>query len=120
MIQEMEWEKVNLNKQRESKHSGCVYLSRMNKNRPLNVFNVASDISQELGWTDKTRVNLYRSGSKMFMLSPSNTGLITLRKVGNRLTVNSWQVCAELHPDINGTEFEAWVDGRNLYFKAEE
>lgn len=121
MIQEMEWEIVNIKQQNKgAAHHGCVYLSKTSKSTPINIFNVSGDIANELGWEGKTRVNLYRAGSKMFMLSPSNTGLITIRKDGNRLKAISWQLCAELHPDVNGTEFKAWVDGKNLYFKAEE
>lgn len=118
MIQEFEWEKVELNGQRESKHSGCVYLTKTTKDRhEVNVFNIASELVKQLGWGDKIRVNLYRSGASMFMLSPSSTGLITLRKNGNRLRAISWKLCAELNPNHNGTELEAWVDGKNLYFK---
>lgn len=121
MIQEMEWEIVNIKQQNKAAaHHGCVYLSKTSKSTPINVFNVSGDIANELGWEAKTRVNLYKSGSKMFMLRPSNTGLITIRKDGNRLKAISWQLCAELHPDVNGMEFKAWADGKNLYFKAEE
>ncbi len=116
--QKIEWEEVRFEAgaNRTKKHN-LVWLTKAVKTaKSVNKLSVSSDLVAQLGWTDGERVNLYKAGN-MFKMAKGKTGLIRFRNAGGSLCCNSWALCAELHPDINGTEFDAWVDNGELYFK---
>lgn len=117
ITQNVEWEKVNVaDKGRGRTRRNTVWIEKVgNKSTCYSRFKISGDLADELGWPAGTRVNLYRGGG-MFKLVKSNVGLITLKKQSRLLYYNGWSMCAELHPDVNGTEFDGWVKGGELYF----
>lgn len=118
--QKIEWEEVKFEQKSNGhpKKENMVYLLKTNKNI-YNQFKISPDLVEKLNWGDGTRVNLYKAGG-LFKLSESKVGLIKFRMVGKTLTYTNWSMCAELHPDVNGAEFKAWVNGKDLYFSPKE
>ena len=118
--QSIEWKEVKFKSQKTNGRYRMVWLTKSMKDiASPNVLKITPDLVNELGWKSGTRANLYKSGC-LFKFTESNTGLVKFKLVGKTLTYTNWALCAELHPDVNGTEFEAWVDGGELYFKPKE
>lgn len=114
-----EWETVNVKPaSNRQKRESTVYVTAASTGERLNRLNITADLVERLGWDDGERVNLKRSkGGTMFALSKDRVGLITLKKVGNILYHQNYLLIAELMPEQNGTEFDAWIDGEDLIFK---
>lgn len=120
ITQTMEWEAVKFNATGKKGRQKSVWVEKVGKTSKMySRFKISSDLVDELGWTDGTRVNLYRSGAT-YKLVPAKTGLITLKKVGKVLFYNNWSMCAELRPDLYGPEYTAYVLGNELYFYGKE
>lgn len=119
ITQKMEWEQVNVPFGRHPNRTASVWIEKVGPKSVYARLKISSDIVSALGWSNGTRVNLFRSGN-LFKMVQHKTGLITFKMHGNQLQVNGWALCAELHPDINGTEFDAWVDDGELYFRPKE
>lgn len=119
--QNVEWTEVRFDKTGgHPRKMNTVYLMKTNKGAPSpNQFKVSPDLVEKLGWGNGTRVNLYKAGG-IFKMVEASTGLITFKKVGQTLVYTSWALCAELHPDVYGTEFDAWIDKKELYFRPKE
>lgn len=117
---DFEWEVITDLGERRLRRNSCVWVTcTKERNRSLyNKLNISADLVDKLCWTAGTRVNLLRSkGGNLFALRPSKTGLIELKEQQKTLYVQRWQVVANLNCDMNGTEFDAWVDGEDLVFK---
>lgn len=122
---EFEWEEIVVASSKRGGNRGKpnrIWITAKNT-RPnddrLNVINIAGNMCEEAGWYDGIRVNLARQGNSLFRLKPSTVGLYYVRKNGKSKTLRITNVLlvAELRPHINGTIFDAWVDGDTIYFK---
>ena len=119
--QNVEWKEITFtNGKNQARRRNTVWLTKISKTAPSpSRLNVSADLVEKLGWKEGTRVNLYRAGS-LFKMSEASTELITFKMIGRTLAYNNWSLCAELHPDVYGTEFEAWIDKKELYFRPKE
>lgn len=89
----------------------------------LNVINISSDLIKKAGWTNGIRVNLYKSGNSLFKFSPSSVGLYkpiftTYKANSGTMKITNILLVAELNPDRNGKEFDAWVEGNEILFRS--
>lgn len=114
-----EWETVDVKSAgNRQKRENEVYLTSASKGERLNRLNITADLVESLGWNDGERVNLKRSkGGTMFALCKDRVGLISMKRVGNILYHQNFLLIAELMPEQNGTEYDAWIDGEDLIFK---
>ncbi len=122
---EFEWEEIVVARKRGggSKKLNKIWLIANNAKRGddrLNTINISADICEKAGWDNGTRVNLARQGNSLFRFKPASTGLYYPKRVNSKthtMRLVNVLLVAELRPHINGTEFDAWVDGDTIYFK---
>lgn len=120
MTIDFEWEQIGVSKRSRGKKSkeNEVWLTSHRKDGLCDRFHVAYNLVDALCWCDGTRVNLYKNkGGSLFMMRQSNVGLITLRQKGKATWFQSVNTILDLNVPSNGTEYDAWVDGGELYFK---
>lgn len=123
---DFEWEEIVVQvtgRGKYSRKSDRIWLTAKNstkKDDRLNTINISAAICEKAGWRNGIRVNLARQGNSLFRLSPSSVGLYEPRQTSSKvrsMRLTNLYLVAELRPHINGTEFDAWVDGDTIYFK---
>ena len=125
---EFEWEEIVVASKRGggNRNTNKIWLVAKNAKKGddrLNTVNIAANLCEKAGWDNGIRVNLARQGNSLFRFKPSSTGLYYPRRVTadtKTMRVGNALLVAELRPHINGTEFDAWVDGDTIYFKPVE
>lgn len=126
---DFDWEMISVSTGHKGgkRRTNVVWLSSKtakSEDTRLNTINISGDLIEEAKWNSGIRVNLYRSGNSLFKFSPSSVGLYYPKynsgaKSGVMRIINMVLI-AELKPDFNGTEFDAWVEGREIFFRAKK
>ena len=122
---EFEWEEivVNISRRGGKTKDNRVWLTAKHTKKDddrLNMIFISANLCDKAGWFSGIRVNLARQGNSLFRFKPSTAGLYMPRlinKSSRTMCLCGEILVAELRPHINGTEFEAWVDGDTIYFK---
>ncbi len=121
MTIDFEWEQIGVSKKKtrgKRLREDTVWLTSHRKDGLCDRFNVSYNLVDKLCWCDGTKVNLYKNkGSSLFMMRPSNVGLIALKQKGKSTWFQNVDTILDLNVPANGKEFDAWVDGGDLYFK---
>lgn len=123
---EFEWEEIIVETSKRgggNRKTNKIWLVANNSKKEddrLNTINISANLCEKAGWNNEIRVNLARQGNSLFRFKPSSTGLYYPRRVNSdtkTMRIVNVLLVAELRPHINGTEFDAWVDGDTIYFK---
>ena len=125
---EFEWEEIVVNIPRKGGRTkdNRVWLTAKHTKKDddrLNMIFISANLCEKANWKQGIRVNLARQGNSLFRFKPSSTGLYTPRQINKSsktMCLSGEVLVAELRPHINGTEFDAWVDGDTIYFKPVE
>lgn len=117
----VKWERVDyVRKQMPVKLKGIIKVTLNPKTKQPSYVTIARDLTEKAEWKDGTRVTLYRSGS-LFKLAYDPVGLETVKKKSNTsatLSITGQGLSRQLYAFSQGaTEFDAWVDGRDILFK---
>lgn len=120
----IELEKVSIEPESRggSHRKNSVWLS--GKPKP-NRTSISSDLVEKLGWKAGDKINLYRvkGNSKIFVIKrEASTIKLQSDKSGDNtrksLYIQSKAFASSIFPTLNGLEYEAWIEGNCLWFKA--
>lgn len=112
MLDKNLWGKFELVQISTGREKGDIRISDNKK-----AMNISSKYMKQLGWEDKTRVNLYRFG-ETFALEKDKVGLLTIHKNGNSGAITSSNFCLEILSRTKSCKvFEGWVEDGILFFK---
>ena len=111
----------NNSRRRNHVAADAIRLIKSNKNGKLARFVISKELTRDLPWLEKDKLDLYQASKNLFAIVPTSDGSLILKsnKIEKYKTfqIYSTDLCTILNKLTEATEFSGWVDNDKLFFK---